>query len=67
MNWIEAWRQWNRKRATAIRAEQAQRLAEWERDTEPGYPLPGWQRDARRMALAIADLHDALAGPEDRP
>lgn len=55
------WAQVCHAEAASIRAGWAAEQAEWERLTEPGYPMTGLMEDRKRLGLGFADLLDALA------
>ena len=61
-DWRRAWSDMWHGLADRTRKDWAEYVARWEADTEPGYPMTGWARDRRNLALALADLYDALGG-----
>lgn len=60
--WRAGWREIWTGKAARIRRYEAERIARWEAATEPGYPLPSFERAGRDIGLALADLYDAIGG-----
>lgn len=61
---IRQWRMRMRAKAAAIREELAREVEQWERDTEPGHPLPPLAEQRRQLGQNLADIYDRLGGGE---